>query len=279
MFDLSPFITYRPLQLINDGRNSTYLVEVTKAGHSELRRNALCVLKIHQASQASPPNVSYWQERTANGLLAMSYTDPLLTAAASCEVIFARPFRKSIKIRYPQCFSAIEVPVESIKIRYPQCFGAVEVPVELLQAAMEERGWIKPGTGKENLFHALLFEHIPNLEPLMPKDVTPAIAAETHLVLKTIHAMNVCHNDLENVRIRPEIGFRNIFIQQYSRNVYILDFDAARIVDFSPEGQGLLEEEADILDGLFQIILSGEDPRERFPRELLRLMPERQMQQ
>ncbi|KAK4070597.1 hypothetical protein Trihar35433_5064 [Trichoderma harzianum] len=261
MFDLSPFITYRPLQLINDGRNSTYLVEVTKAGRSELRRNALCVLKIHQASQASPPNVSYWQERTANSLLAMSYTDPLLTAAASCEVIFARTCRKSIKTRYPRCF------------------GAVEVPVELLRAAMEERGWVEPGTGKENLFHALLFEYIPNLEPLMPKDITPAIVAETHLALKTIHASNVYHNDLENFRIRPEIGFRNIFIQQYSRNVYILDFDAARIVDFSPEGQGLLEEEANSLDELFQIVLSGEDPRKRFPREVLRLMAEKQMQQ
>ncbi|KAF3076060.1 hypothetical protein CFAM422_001480 [Trichoderma lentiforme] len=258
MFDLSPFIAYRPLQLINDGRNSTFLVEVTKAGHSELRRNALCVLKIHQAS---PPDVSYQQERTANSLLAMSYTNPLLTAAASCEVIFARPCRKSIKARYPQCF------------------GSVEVPVELLQAAMEERGWVEPDTGKENLFHALLFEYIPNLEPLMPKDVTPAIVAETHLVLKTIHASNVCHNDLENFRIRPEIGFRNIFIQQYNRNVYILDFDTARIVDYSPEGQRLLEEEANKLDGLFQIILSGEDPRKRFPREVLRLMAERQMQQ
>lgn len=260
MFDLSPFIAYRPLRLINDGRNSTFLVEVIKAGHSELRRNALCVLKIHQASP-SLPDVSYWQERTANSLLALSYTDPLLTAAESCEAIFARPCRKSIKIRYPQCF------------------GAVEVPVELLQEAMEERGWVEPDTGKENLFHALLFEYIPNLEPLMPKDVTPAIAAETHLVLKTIHALNVCHNDLENFRIRPEVGFCNIFIQQYSRNVYILDFDAARIVDFSPEGQGLLEEEANKLDGLFQIILSGEDPHKRFPREVLRLMAERQMQQ
>ncbi|KAL7911841.1 hypothetical protein GGI35DRAFT_300525 [Trichoderma velutinum] len=258
MHDLSPLIAYRPLRLLNDGRNLTFLVEVIKTGHSDLRRNALGVLKIHQASF---PDVSHQQEASANSLLSMSYTAPLLTAAAACEAIFARPRRRSIKTRYPQCF------------------GSVQVPAELLQAAMEDRRWIEAGTEKENLCHALLFEYIPNLEPLMPKDVTPAIAAETHRVLKTIHASNVCHNDLENFRIQPEIGFCNIFIQQYSKNVYVLDFDAARIVDNTPEGQSLLEEEANKLDRLFQIILSGENPRKRFPREVLRLMAERQVQQ
>jgi serine/threonine protein kinase len=106
----------------------------------------------------------------------------------------------------------------------------------------------------------------------MPKDVTPAIAAETYRVLKTIHASNICHNDLENFRIRPEIGFCNIFIQQFSRNVYVLDFDAARVVDNTPDGQRLLAEEANKLARLFQIILSGENPRKRFSKEVIRLM-------
>ncbi|KAL7935368.1 hypothetical protein V8C35DRAFT_299280 [Trichoderma chlorosporum] len=256
MYDLSPFISYRPLQLLNDGRNSTFLMEVIKAGHSSLRSSALGVLKIHQASQNCDPfpNVSYQQETAANRLLSMSYTAPLPTAAAACEAIFARPSRRSINTRYPQCF------------------GSVQVPVELLWAALEDRGWVEPGAERENLCHALLFEYIPNLEPLMPKDVTPAIAAETHRVLKTIHARNVCHNDLENHRIRPKVGFCNIFIQQYSRDVYVLDFDAAKIVDATPEGQRLLEEEANKLDGVFQIILSGENPHKRFPREVLGLM-------
>ncbi|KAL7947271.1 hypothetical protein V8C42DRAFT_282176 [Trichoderma barbatum] len=256
MHDLSPLIAYRPLRLLNDGRNATFLVEVIKAGHSQLRGNALIVLKLPQASRNGDPipDVSHQLETAANSLLSMSYTAPLLTAAAACEAIFARPRRRSISIRYPRCF------------------GGVQVPVELLWAAMEGRGWVEPGVGKEKLCHALLFEYIPNLEPLMPKDVTPAVAAETHRVLKTIHESNVCHNDLENFRIYPEIGFYNIFIQQYSRNVYVLDFDAARIVDNTPEGQRLLEEEANKLDRLFQIILSGENPRRRFPREVLRLM-------
>ncbi|KAL6818417.1 hypothetical protein GGI42DRAFT_359559 [Trichoderma sp. SZMC 28013] len=258
MHDLSPLIAYRPLRLLNDGRNSTFLVEVTKAGHSDLRRSALCVLKIHQASFS---DVSHQQETAANSLLSMACTAPLLTAATACEAIFSRSRRRFIKTRYPQCF------------------GNVQVPVELLRAAMEGRRWVEPGAEEENLCHALLFEYIPNLEPLMPKDVTPTIAAETHNVLKTIHASNICHNDIENIRIHPEIGFCNIFIQQYSRNVYVLDFDAARIVDDTPEGQRLLEEEASKLDELFQIILSCENPRKRFPREVLQLMAERQMQQ
>ncbi|RFU81148.1 hypothetical protein TARUN_1057 [Trichoderma arundinaceum] len=256
MHDLSPLIAYRSLRLLNDGRNSTFLVEVIKAGHSDLRRNALGILKIPQASRNCDalPDISHRQETAANSLLSMSCTAPLLTAAAACEAIFARPHRRSVDTRYPQCF------------------GSVQVPVELLWATMDGRGWVEPGAEEEKLCRALLFEYIPNLEPLMPKDVTPAIAAETHRVLKTIHASNVCHNDLENVRIRPEVGFCNIFIQQCSRNVYVLDFDAARIVDNTPEGQRLLEEEANNLDRIFQMILSGENPRKRFPREVLRLM-------
>ncbi|KAK4085163.1 uncharacterized protein Triagg1_153 [Trichoderma aggressivum f. europaeum] len=258
MHDLSPLVVYRPLRLLNDGRNSTFLVEVIKAEDSNSRRNALCVLKVHKASF---PDVSYQQETAANSLLDMSYTAPLLTAAAACEAIFARSRRRSIKTGYPQCF------------------GSVQVPVELLRATMKDHGWIEPNAEKENFYSALLFEYIPNLEPLLPEHLTPAIAAEANRVLKTIHASNICHNDLENFRIRPEVGFCNIFIQQYSRNVYVLDFDAARVVDNTPEGKKLLEEEANNLDRLFQIILSGENPRKRFPREVLRLMAERQMQQ
>jgi serine/threonine protein kinase len=256
MHDLSLLIAYRPLRLLNDGRNSTFLVEVIEAGSSSLRRKALSVLKIHQASgnRGSFSDVSHQQESAANSLLSMYNNASLVTAAAACKAIFARPRRRSINTRYPRCF------------------GSVQISVELLWAAMKSRGWVGPGAENENLCHALLFEYIPNLELLMPKDVTPAIAAETHRVLKTIHARNVCHNDLQNFRIRPEVGFCNIFIQQHSRDVYILDFDAAKIVDSTLEGQRLLEEETDKLNRVFQLILSGENPRNAIPREILWLM-------
>jgi hypothetical protein len=118
----------------------------------------------------------------------------------------------------------------------------------------------------------LLFEYIPHLKLLDPTDVNSDIVAKTRDALNSVHAFNVCHDDLWSRRALPAIRFNNIFIQEYSRELYILDFNGAKLVENTLDGQASLREEMDELDNLMKFSISGENLYCLVPREVLRLM-------
>ncbi len=60
---------------------------------------------------------------------------------------------------------------------------------------------------------ALLFEYIPNLEPLTREMVTKELSEEYMQVLADLHALKILHRDQILHAAWPEIVFNNLFLR------------------------------------------------------------------
>lgn len=96
----------------------------------------------------------------------------------------------------------------SATTRWPLCFGTLRTAEQLVF-----NRWIRTSPDTDHR-SALLFEYIPDLEPLTREIVTEELVEEYMKVLAELHAFKILHRDQILRAAWPQIAFNNLFLRK-----------------------------------------------------------------
>ncbi|KAI0132778.1 hypothetical protein BJ170DRAFT_680653 [Xylariales sp. AK1849] len=200
--DLSDLVEFNVTELLHDGskrkRATLYLVKVRAIAKSQRARKAtrtsttplageggLYVLKIFPESLANQED--YKRELAANVVLGRSSAPS--DAHTACNALTA---------------PSGDFPTS----RWPHCFGTLRTRKDPTPGK-----WVRNDANADHS-SALLFEYIPDLEPLTREVVTEELSQEYRQVLADLHALKILHRDQILHAAWPEIVFNNLFLRR-----------------------------------------------------------------
>jgi hypothetical protein len=266
LHELSSLLEFRPVQTLQDGtlkgQTSVFLVEARRCAVLD-EPPLQCVLKIYHTRNKALNNILYDKELAVNSILSHPWAAPGPDQAVD------NMFRHRLDE------SEDDAPPHS----HPQCFGLVSVREESLGGAGDRwRAFSSERKRPLDRSTGFLFEFLADIRPMRKADVNPDRAAAVMAMLDYLHASNIRHGNLEDPSVYPDVGFANMFVRDGGDdddddgNVFILDFNRARLLSDSQADQDFLKDEQTRMRTMLDSAMSDRDPWEDLPRETRRLL-------